>query len=87
MVRQTTVSTPSSVWSLPSTVDPLILRQGKPVDLKIEIVRSGKRHPPQRGSLVILYPALPSRDREVVKPSEILLTDGGGYKRTVPQGA
>jgi hypothetical protein len=51
-------------------VDPLILRQGKPVDLKVEIVRRGQRHPPQRGSLVVLHPAFPLRDREVVKPPE-----------------
>jgi len=38
VVRQTTISTPSSAWSLRITVDPLILRQGKSVDLKVEIV-------------------------------------------------
>lgn len=57
--------------SLRISVDPLILCQGKPVDLKVEVMRGGQRHPPQRGSLVGFHLAFLSRDREVVKLSEL----------------
>jgi hypothetical protein len=48
------------------TVDPQILRQGKLVNLEVEVVRRSQRHPPQRGGFVVLHGALPSQDREVV---------------------
>jgi hypothetical protein len=53
------------------TVDPQILRQGKLVNLEVEVVRRSQRHPPQRGGFVVLHGALPSQDREVVQLPEL----------------
>jgi hypothetical protein len=83
VVRLSIISTPSPVWLLFITVDPQILRQGKLVNLKVKVVRRGKRHPPQSGSLMTLHNAFPSRDREVVQliliqPASIHVLDGNG---------
>src|SRR6266550_618151 len=53
------------------TVDPQILRQGKLVNLEVQVVRRSQRHPPQRGGFVVLHSALPSQDREVVQLPEL----------------
>ena len=49
VVRKSIISTPSSVCPLcmtSITVDPQILRQGKLINLEVEVVRRGQRHPP-----------------------------------------
>jgi hypothetical protein len=53
------------------TVDPQILRQGKLVNLEVEIMRRSQRHPPQRSGFVVLHGALPSQDREIVQLPEL----------------
>lgn len=71
VVRQRNVLSDSLAWFRRIPVDPLILRQGEAVDLKVEIVWSVQRQPTQRGSLVAFYLAFPLRDREIVKLPEL----------------